>query len=153
MLTRVLVAPPGDRLSMEDIKQHPWFLQGLPPGALDMNEFLLRGMEPFNLSMVRVPALDVWGSAHACMHCAGGFLRMPVLVRNHLCGIGGGASATLPLLVPLRLCHCCARQCSGMGGRTKQACWALQPHRQPCRQLQAGCLILQTGAEAWSKQC
>ena len=69
MLTRVLVAPPADRLSMEDIKQHPWFLQGLPPGALDMNEFLLRGMEPFNLSMVPPSApkpscLSVHGSRH-----------------------------------------------------------------------------------------
>ena len=52
ILTRVLVASPTERLSMEAIKTHPWFLAGLPPGALDMNEFLLRGMEPFNLSMV-----------------------------------------------------------------------------------------------------
>lgn len=147
MLTRVLVAPPGDRLSMEDIKQHPWFLQGLPPGALDMNEFLLRGMEPFNLSMVRVPALDVWGSAHACMHAC------IAQAASCVCRCWYGFIPVASVVVPLRLCHCCARQCSGMGGRTKQACWALQPHRQPCRQLQAGCLILQTGAEAWSKQC
>ena len=53
ILTHMLVAVPQDRLSMDAIKTHPWFLAGLPPGALDMNEFLLRGMEPFNLSMVR----------------------------------------------------------------------------------------------------
>ena len=46
MLTKVLVAEPSQRMSMEDIKCHRWFLAGLPPGALDMNEFLLRGMEP-----------------------------------------------------------------------------------------------------------
>lgn len=46
MLTKVLVAEPAQRMSMEDIKCHPWFLEGLPPGALDMNEFLLKGMEP-----------------------------------------------------------------------------------------------------------
>ena len=53
ILTRMLVASPAERLSMDLIKQHPWFKAGLPPGALDMNEFLLRGMEPLNLSMVR----------------------------------------------------------------------------------------------------
>ncbi|KAK9795493.1 hypothetical protein WJX73_006956 [Symbiochloris irregularis] len=46
MLTKVLVAEPAQRMGMEDIKCHPWFLEGLPPGALDMNEFLLKGMEP-----------------------------------------------------------------------------------------------------------
>lgn len=46
MLTKVLVAEPAQRMSMEEIKQHRWFLAGLPVGALDMNEFLLRGMEP-----------------------------------------------------------------------------------------------------------
>ena len=46
MLTKLLVADHTLRMSMDDIKTHRWFLAGLPPGALDMNEFLLKGMEP-----------------------------------------------------------------------------------------------------------
>ncbi|KAK9918091.1 hypothetical protein WJX75_001144 [Coccomyxa subellipsoidea] len=44
ILTRVLVASPGDRMSMDEIKTHAWFLKGLPPGALEMNDFLLQGL-------------------------------------------------------------------------------------------------------------
>jgi hypothetical protein len=44
MLTRVLVAAPAKRMSMEQIKEHRWFLKGLPPGALEMNDFLLQGL-------------------------------------------------------------------------------------------------------------
>ena len=44
LLTRVLVAEPAQRLGMEDIKVHRWFLRGLPPGALEMNDFLLQGL-------------------------------------------------------------------------------------------------------------
>ena len=44
ILTRVLVAQPSQRMNMEEIKTHPWFLKGLPPGALDMNDFLLQGL-------------------------------------------------------------------------------------------------------------
>ena len=44
ILTRVLVAQPSQRMTMEEIKTHPWFLKGLPPGALDMNNFLLQGL-------------------------------------------------------------------------------------------------------------
>ena len=39
---RILVADPAERLSMEEIKAHPWFLRGLPRGALDMNDFYLQ---------------------------------------------------------------------------------------------------------------
>lgn len=84
ILTHMLVAVPSDRLSMDAIKTHPWFLAGLPPGALDMNEFLLRGMEPFNLSMVcghvqhrvassrRLPVPQ-----HACCHSQPDVRAMP----------------------------------------------------------------------------
>ena len=44
ILTRVLVAQPSDRMTMDEIKTHPWFLKGLPPGALEMNDFLLQGL-------------------------------------------------------------------------------------------------------------
>ena len=51
LLTRVLVADPHVRLSMDDIKRHPWFNQDLPGGALQMNDFYLQA-PPF-LDMVR----------------------------------------------------------------------------------------------------
>ena len=41
LLQKVLVADPAQRLSMEELKRHEWFLRGLPPGALEMNEFLM----------------------------------------------------------------------------------------------------------------
>ena len=44
MLERVLVAEPSKRISMEQIKTHRWFTKGLPPGALEMNEYLLQGL-------------------------------------------------------------------------------------------------------------
>lgn len=44
ILRRVLVADPQRRISMEEIKTHKWFTRGLPPGALEMNEFLLQGL-------------------------------------------------------------------------------------------------------------
>ena len=50
LLTRLLVADPAGRLSMEDIKGHPWFNHELPPGAQEMNEYYLKA-PPF-LDMV-----------------------------------------------------------------------------------------------------
>ena len=38
------MADPQRRISMEEIKTHKWFTRGLPPGALEMNEFLLQGL-------------------------------------------------------------------------------------------------------------
>lgn len=38
------MADPTRRISMEEIKTHKWFTRGLPPGALEMNEFLLQGL-------------------------------------------------------------------------------------------------------------
>ncbi len=53
LLTRVLVADPNARLSMEDIKMHDWFIQDLPKDALDMNDFYLQ--VPQYLDMVIIP--------------------------------------------------------------------------------------------------
>ena len=72
ILTRVLVAQPSARMSMEEIKTHPWFLKGLPPGALEMNDFLLQGLanqeevsQPPSLAGARSPAEQRW-----CVWCA-----------------------------------------------------------------------------------
>ena len=42
LVRRILVADPSQRLSIEDIKLHPWFLRDLPNGALHMNDFYLQ---------------------------------------------------------------------------------------------------------------
>lgn len=46
LLKGILVPDPKARMSMTDIKQHPWFLQGLPPGSLQMNDYLMQGTLP-----------------------------------------------------------------------------------------------------------
>jgi hypothetical protein len=51
---RLLVANPELRVSMEEIKSHPWFLQGLPAGAGSMNEWYLK--EESGLDEVRIIA-------------------------------------------------------------------------------------------------
>lgn len=41
LLTRLLVADPSQRISLEGILGHPWFLDALPTGALAMNDHYL----------------------------------------------------------------------------------------------------------------
>lgn len=41
LLGRLLVFEVGGRASMQQVLDHPWFLQDLPPGALDLNAALL----------------------------------------------------------------------------------------------------------------
>ena len=36
---RLLVADSERRLSMDEIKEHPWFIHSLPSGANEMNEY------------------------------------------------------------------------------------------------------------------
>ena len=105
ILTRMLVASPTDRLSMELIKTHPWFLAGLPPGALDMNEFLLRGMEPLNLSMVGLLSGQALCLASDC------------------CSLSSQAQDGLPGQ---------ARTCSKLQMVTCMSCCKLASYRAPC---------------------
>ena len=39
-LIRGLLTHPKQRMSLEDVAQHPWFTKDLPSGALDMNKGL-----------------------------------------------------------------------------------------------------------------
>ena len=41
LLRRLLVADPELRMSIEAIREHPWFGQALPTGALHMNEWYI----------------------------------------------------------------------------------------------------------------
>jgi len=40
MMQRILVAEPDKRITVQQIKQHPWFLKDLPPGVAEMNDHL-----------------------------------------------------------------------------------------------------------------
>lgn len=42
LLNLLLVPNPATRISLEGIKQHPWFTVDLPPGAMEMNQQLLK---------------------------------------------------------------------------------------------------------------
>jgi serine/threonine-protein kinase SRK2 len=50
LLNGMLRADPKQRLPMDSIKAHPWFIQELPGGALEMNNFYLQA--PQFLDMV-----------------------------------------------------------------------------------------------------
>ena len=54
MIERMLVSNPEQRISMSEIKRHPFFREGLPDGALGMNDCLLRN-RPFHDPQVRPP--------------------------------------------------------------------------------------------------
>ena len=41
LLSRILVADPGARMTVPHILAHPWFLRGLPPGVAEMNDRLV----------------------------------------------------------------------------------------------------------------
>ena len=61
MLKRILVADPMQRMSMEEVKNHVWFSTGLPPGALEMNKFLLQGLNSMDdVSILSALMQDVW---------------------------------------------------------------------------------------------
>jgi len=42
LLTRLLVADSERRLSMQEIKGHPWFRHALPGGATEMNDWYMK---------------------------------------------------------------------------------------------------------------
>ncbi|KAL4434846.1 hypothetical protein ABPG77_005373 [Micractinium sp. CCAP 211/92] len=42
LISRMLVVDPDQRYSLQDIFSHPWFKNGLQPGALDFNEIIVK---------------------------------------------------------------------------------------------------------------
>ena len=67
-MVRLLVADPKQRLSMEGIKKHPWFLEQLPAGSLQMNGFYKHC--PSGLEQVQ-PSSAPAGSATSPLESAG----------------------------------------------------------------------------------
>jgi serine/threonine-protein kinase SRK2 len=57
LLSKLLVADPAKRLSMQDIQRHPWFLTHLPPDALTMNTNFLT-----NTDYTGVQSVDAIGA-------------------------------------------------------------------------------------------
>jgi serine/threonine-protein kinase SRK2 len=41
LMRRILVAAPGERLSLQGVQAHPWFLTDLPPKSLEYNDWAL----------------------------------------------------------------------------------------------------------------
>lgn len=48
LLSRLLVADPRSRITMDGIWRHPWFQQNLPEGVAEMNLHLLKNPETFS---------------------------------------------------------------------------------------------------------
>lgn len=84
MLKRILVADPRQRLGMDEIKQHAWFTRGLPPGALEMNEFLLQGLG--TMDDVRKPPLPLANAnkQHCCLasRVASWHIKQPMVLTT-----------------------------------------------------------------------
>lgn len=51
MLKRILVADPAQRICMQDLQRHEWFLAALPQGADRMNDVFLANAGPSRLPM------------------------------------------------------------------------------------------------------
>lgn len=96
MLTRLLVAEPGARMNMEQIKVHRWFQRGLPPGALEMNDFLLQGLADMDEVVQPAPARPACPAPPpACLPC----LRPPAVP-----GARGLAACVVCLVADGRMC-------------------------------------------------
>ena len=60
ILSRILVAQPGKRITIPEIQRHPWYLKDLPPGVVDMNDHL----PPVSANaQVGNPTLHCWSKA------------------------------------------------------------------------------------------
>ncbi|KAK9837089.1 hypothetical protein WJX81_002014 [Elliptochloris bilobata] len=57
LLARLLVANPSERMSMEEIKVHSWFLEDLPEGALAMNDWYLQSRPVYDQYQGMVEAM------------------------------------------------------------------------------------------------
>ena len=55
LLARLLVANPNERMSMEEIKEHSWFLEDLPEGALAMNDWYLQSRPVYDQACSLLP--------------------------------------------------------------------------------------------------
>ena len=92
LLSRLLVANANQRMSMEEMKEHSWFLEDLPEGALVMNDWYLRPRPVYDqaccpLPHAVLPALSCWGGYLPLPLCcdASRVLCHEPHYRAHLC--------------------------------------------------------------------
>ncbi len=80
LMSRLMVPNPEERLTMEGIKTHPWFLADLPPGAMEMNEMLLH--DPATMAEYDCTISNIVDEAVA----VGGAASRPLYNQSHLQG-------------------------------------------------------------------
>lgn len=69
LLSRLLVANPNERMCMEEIKEHSWFLEDLPEGALAMNDWYLQSRPVYDQAR-RLSAHAYTGTLPLSMCCS-----------------------------------------------------------------------------------
>lgn len=57
LISRIFVQDPASRITIEDIKAHPWFLTNLPSKALEMTSTWLQKKLPENQKMEEIKKL------------------------------------------------------------------------------------------------
>lgn len=72
----MLVANPSQRMGMDEIKVNQWFLAGLPPGALEMNDHLISSCSMLDEVRGHPAAVSVRHQANICWQgCSWGCWR------------------------------------------------------------------------------
>ncbi len=72
----MLVADPSQRMGMGEIKVNQWFLAGLPPGALEMNDHLISSCSMLDEVRGHPAAVSVRHQANICWQgCSWGCWR------------------------------------------------------------------------------
>ena len=72
----MLVADPAQRMGMDEIKLNQWFLAGLPPGALEMNDHLISSCSMLDEVRGRPAAVSLCHQAVICRQgCSWGCCR------------------------------------------------------------------------------
>lgn len=114
ILRRVLVANPSQRLNMTQIRAHRWFRGSLPPGALEMNKFLINGFGPMDevsrslAVMCLMDACGVPARGPMTLHSAYPRSNMAIIVkqfsrssRQSLTAVCGQSAGCLRMSSPL----------------------------------------------------
>lgn len=77
ILSKILVAEPERRISVQGIKSHPWFLKDLPPGVAEMNNHLPSHDPDLQVQLALVPVLAI-NTVHACQLDSERFIIPPM---------------------------------------------------------------------------
>jgi hypothetical protein len=64
ILKRLLTPNSAERICIEDIKRHAWYLKDLPDGALEMNDFYVTAVSQMRLQEVTRHSADLLLAFH-----------------------------------------------------------------------------------------